>query len=110
MNTEPKFQLRLSHEKELELRTTIVSGLLASGQFTYPPEDFGSAGPGDPLNVLLPYSVVTPGPDDTEIVTGRMLVSAVANEILCQLRRDVEKHASENPESYASLADQLPTS
>jgi hypothetical protein len=107
MNAESKFRLRLSPEAELELRTTIVAGLLASGQFTYPPEQ---CEPSDSaLEVLRPYELVTPGPDGTQKVTGAMLVTAVAYEIVCQLREDVESELSD-PERYTSLSAQMPTS
>lgn len=105
MNTEPKSKLRLSPEKELELRTTIVAGLLASGQFTYPPEQTEPAD--SALSVLRAYELITPGPDGTQKVTGAMLVSAVAYEILYQLREDVESELND-PERYTSLANQMP--
>jgi|SRR5271165_5908598 len=105
MNTKPNFQLRLSPEKELQLRTTIVAGLLSSGQFTYPPEQ---CEPSDSaLDVLRPYELVTPGPDGTQKVTGAMLVTAVAYEIVCQLREDVESELNDH-ERYTGLEDQMP--
>jgi hypothetical protein len=109
MKIEPKFRLTLSPQEELQLRTTIVAGLLASGQFTFPPEQ---CEPSDSaLEVLRPYELVTPGPDGTQKVVGAMLVSAVAYEILCQLRTDVEQDAEQSPERYTGLAfDQMPTS
>jgi hypothetical protein len=105
MKTEPRLQL--SPEKELELRTTIVAGLLASGQFTYPPEQTEPAD--SALSVLRAYELITPGPDGTQKVTGAMLVSAVAYEILSQLRDDLESELT-NPDRYTSQADQMPTS
>jgi hypothetical protein len=105
MNTKARFKLRLTPEKELELRTTIVAGLLASGQFTYPPEQTEPAD--SALSVLRAYELITPGPDGTQKVTGAMLVSAVAYEILSQLRDDLESEL--NNRDRASVADQMPT-
>lgn len=107
MNTKARYQLRLSPEKELELRATIVSGLLASGQFTYPPEQTEPAD--SALSVLRAYELITPGPDGTQKVTGAMLVTAVAYEIVCQLREDVESEL-DDPDRYTGLSAQMPTS
>jgi hypothetical protein len=82
MNTQPRFQLRISPEKELKLLTRIAAGLAASGHFTYPPETFPEEIPADALDVLRTYAIETPGPDGTTRITGAVLLTDTAREIL----------------------------
>jgi hypothetical protein len=110
MNTQPGFQLRISPEKELKLLTRIAAGLAASGHFTYPPETFPEEIPADALDVLRTYAIETPGPDGTTRITGPVLLTDTAREILSRLRRDVEEHVEDCPELYRDLAaEQMPT-
>jgi hypothetical protein len=111
MNTQPRFRLRLNPEKELELLTRIAAGLAASGCFIYSPDDFDADNPLDnPVAIIRSYGRSSPGPDGTTRITGAMLITDVAEEILSQLRRDVEERVAESPELYRDLAaDQFPT-
>jgi hypothetical protein len=111
MNAKPRFQLQISPQKELELLSTIASGLAASGCFIYSPDDFDADDLADnPLAILRTYGKETPGPDGTTRITGKMLITMVAEEIVDQLRQDVEEHVEDSPEMYRNLAaEQMPT-
>jgi hypothetical protein len=111
MNAKPRFQLQISPQKELELLSTIASGLAASGCFIYSPDDFDANDLVDnPLAILRSYGKETPGPDGTTRITGEMLITDVAHAILDQLRQGVEARVEEFPELYRDLAaDQMPT-
>jgi hypothetical protein len=100
MNPTHQYRLTLPPREELAHLVRIVAGLAASGQFTYPSEDFGSEGPEDVLAVLRAYSIETAGYDGTTKTTGGMLVTHVAHEILSQLRRDVAQRVDEFPDRY----------
>jgi hypothetical protein len=109
MNTYQHFKLRLEPRKELALLCQIAAGLAASGHFTYAPETLPKRDPADALDVLRTYALETPGPDGTMRITGAVLLTDTAREILSRLRRDVEEHVEDSPEMYRDLAaDQLP--
>ena len=110
MNAKPRFQLQISPQKELELLSTIASGLAASGCFIYSPDDFDADDLVDnPLAILRSYGKETPGPDGTTRITGAMLITDVAHAILDQLRRDIEEHVEDSPEMYRGLSvDEMP--
>jgi hypothetical protein len=110
MNAKP-IQLQISPQKELELLSTIASGLAASGCFIYSPDDFDADDLADnPLAILRTYGKETPGPDGTTRITGAVLLTDTAREILSRLRRDVEEHFEDSPEMYRNLAaEQMPT-
>jgi hypothetical protein len=111
MNAKPRFQLQISPQKELELLSTIASGLAASGCFIYSPDDFDADDLVDnPLAILRTYGKETPGPDGTTRVTGAILLADTARVILNQLRVDVEQRLLDSPELYRNLAaEQMPT-
>jgi hypothetical protein len=112
MNTYQQFKLRLNPQEELSLLTRIASGLAASGCFILSPEDFDADNPLDnPVAIIRSYGRSSPGPDGTTRITGAMLITDVAEEILSQLRQGVEARVAECPESYHGLAvDETATS
>ena len=111
MNAKPRFQLQISPQKELELLNTIASGLAASGCFIYSPDDFDANDLVDnPLAILRTYGKETPGPDGTTRITGAVLLTDTAREILSRLRRDIEEHVEDSPRDVLYLAaDEMPT-
>ena len=86
MNTEPKFQLKLSPEAELAHLVQITVGLLASGQ-----------------------CIPSTGPHVDNGEGESILAMDAARQVLEQLRWDVERCVEEFPERY-TVADQMPTS
>jgi hypothetical protein len=109
MNPSPR--IKFSPQREVELLVQIVSGLAASGHFTFSIDDFDADDLTDePMSVLRTYARSSPSPDGTTRVTGEMLITDVAHAILDQLRQDVEERIENCPELYRDLAaDQFPT-
>jgi hypothetical protein len=102
MKTLHSYELQFSPEKTVELLTQIVSGLLASGHFTYPPDS------------LDEDSV----PGQEQVIRGRRLNDAgqpryhsavveAATDIFHSIRMDVFKDVTEYPQDFLLPQDYL---